>query len=376
MSLPHSTGTDNRVDRAEHPWGVDDDPAVPKVIASLARFMIDGLRSTGLDIDRFCSAVELDPQALDIDNSWVPRVKLYRLYSMATELTGDADIGLRATSQVGPGIFDVVGYVMMSSATLLAALQRLVHFVTLLDTSVAVSLVKEGDAHRLACRFLDRYTVPRQYGDAGITIMFGLCRILGGPALRVRGIGVMHTAPENVSVYEQTFHCPVAFGQNQYSILIADADLRRPLLSANKELAPLHEMVAEMHLSTRRYFSVPGEVRKMIMESLSEGVPRIETIAGRLCMSKRTLQRTLKQAGLPFNQLVNDVRQSQARLHLGNPRCSLQEVAYRVGFRELSSFYRACHQWFGMAPGHYRALLAAEGGEASTPTPDAEPAHG
>ena len=333
---------------------------MPEVIPSLAHFMIDALRSTGLDIDSFCQTVDLDVQALSFDESWIPRVKLYRLYTLAAELSHDPDIGLRATSQTGPGIFDVVGYVMMSSATLYAELERLVHFVTLLDTSIAMSLHKEGGQHRFSCHFLDANQVPRQYGDAGIATMFGLCRMLVGPALQLRGISVMHSIPADVSVYEQTFHCPVKYGASCYSIVLANSDLEKPLSSANKELATLHELVAEMHLSTRRYFSVPGEVRKMILESLSEGVPHIEDMAKKLCMSKRTLQRLLQKAGQPYKELANETRRGQAEFHLGNLCCSLQEAAYRVGFRELSSFYRACHQWFGMTPGQYRMLLTSK----------------
>ncbi|WP_296257810.1 MULTISPECIES: AraC family transcriptional regulator [unclassified Pseudomonas] len=337
---------------------------MPTVIPSLAHFMIDALRSTGLDIDRFCQAVGLQVHELDVDEAWIPRVKLYRLYKLAADLSHDPDIGLRSTTQTGPGIFDVVGYVMMSSDTLQTALERLVHFVALLDTSIAISLHAEGDQHRLGCHFLDGNKVPRQYGDASVAMMFGLCRMLVGPSLQLRGIGLMHAAPPDISVYEHTFHCSAQFGEHCYSILLDNADLARPLASANKQLAPLHELVAEMHLSTRRYFSVPGEVRKMILESLSEGIPPIEDLAKKMCVSKRTLQRLLQQAGHPYKELVNDIRRSQAEFYLGNTQCTLQEAAYRVGFRELSSFYRACHQWFGMPPARYRLKLQ---GSASTP---------
>lgn len=340
---------------------------MPEVIPSIAHFMIDALRSTGLDIDAFCLAVDLDVHALNFDESWIARVKLYRLYTLAAQLSNDPDIGLRATSPAGPGIFDVVGYVMMSSATLQAALQHMVHFVTLLDTSIAISLHAQGEQHRLACHFLDSHEVPRQYGDAAIALMVGLCRMLTTPALCIRGVGVMHSIPADVSVYEQTFHCPVRFGAPCYSILLDNADLQRPLASANKQLAPLHEMVAEMHLSTRRHFSIPGEVRKMILESLSEGIPSLVDLAKKLCVSKRTLQRLLHKDGHPYKDLVNETRRSQTEFHLGSSQCTLQEAAYHVGFRELSSFYRACHQWFGMTPGQYRVLLKSKAQQEAIP---------
>lgn len=112
-----------------------------------------------------------------------------------------------------------------------------------------------------------------------------------------------------------------------------------------------------MHLSTRGLSSISGEVRKIILESLSEGVPNIEDLAKKLCISKRTLQRLLQRAGQSYKEIINETRRSQTEFHLANPKVTLQEVAYRVGFREMSSFYRACHQWYGMTPGKYRILL-------------------
>ncbi|ELQ8318165.1 MULTISPECIES: AraC family transcriptional regulator [Pseudomonas] len=330
---------------------------MPEVTPSLAHFLVDALRSTGLDVDRLCQAVGLNIHDLSFDEVGTPRVKLYRLYTLAAEVSHDPNIGLRAASQVSLGIFDVVGYVMMSSATLAAALERLVHLVTLLDTSISVSLQSLGEQYRLSCHFLDSHEVPRPYGDAAIAIMFGLCRALAGPTLKLCGVGVMHLPPADTSAYEQTFHCPVAFADPCYWIMLSGSDLKKTLVSANKQLAPLHELVAEMHLSTRGLSSISGEVRKIILESLSEGVPNIEDLAKKLCISKRTLQRLLQRAGQSYKEIINETRRSQTEFHLANPKVTLQEVAYRVGFREMSSFYRACHQWYGMTPGKYRILL-------------------
>ncbi|ELQ8318171.1 MULTISPECIES: hypothetical protein [Pseudomonas] len=53
---------------------------MPMVIPSLVHFMINALRTTGLDIDWFCRKVGLQVHDLNADETWTPRVKLYRLY--------------------------------------------------------------------------------------------------------------------------------------------------------------------------------------------------------------------------------------------------------------------------------------------------------
>ncbi|MGU1062089.1 helix-turn-helix domain-containing protein [Pseudomonas aeruginosa] len=36
---------------------------------------------------------------------------------------------------------------------------------------------------------------------------------------------------------------------------------------------------------------------------------------------------------------------------------SLARISELLGFKEPSSFHKACMRWFGMPPGHYRAQL-------------------
>ena len=44
--------------------------------------------------------------------------------------------------------------------------------------------------------------------------------------------------------------------------------------------------------------------------------------------------------------------------HLGNPRLTVSEIAFLVGFSELSPFQRAFRRWTGLAPRAYRERAA------------------
>ncbi|MFD2836998.1 AraC family transcriptional regulator ligand-binding domain-containing protein [Azotobacter vinelandii] len=50
--------------------------------------------------------------------------------------SGNPDIGLKAYGLVKPGIYDVVGYAMMSSPDLKSALQHFVRYCSLIDNGV------------------------------------------------------------------------------------------------------------------------------------------------------------------------------------------------------------------------------------------------
>ena len=72
----------------------------------------------------------------------------------------------------------------------------------------------------------------------------------------------------------------------------------------------------------------------------------------------RTLQRRLKDAGVNYNDLQNDVRKTLALNLLENESLALAEIAFSLGYSEVSAFNHAFRRWVGQSPGHYRRLRA------------------
>ena len=71
-------------------------------------------------------------------------------------------------------------------------------------------------------------------------------------------------------------------------------------------------------------------------------------------MSVRTLNRTLAGEGTNYRRLLDQLRHELASRHLANPQISIGEVAFLLGFSELSAFYRAFKRWSGRTPAEFR----------------------
>ena len=68
-------------------------------------------------------------------------------------------------------------------------------------------------------------------------------------------------------------------------------------------------------------------------------------------MSERTLRRRLAAAGLPFQQLLDDVRASLASAMLaGAITLPVEEIAVRLGYAGATSFIHAHRRWTGHTP--------------------------
>ena len=102
-------------------------------------------------------------------------------------------------------------------------------------------------------------------------------------------------------------------------------------------------------------------VEKEAERLLSHGKANVETVAKALALSVRTFQRRLGEHGVVFKTLVDQLRRELALQYLADGKADLTEIAFLVGYSELSAFDRAFRRWTGSTPVAARKELRAGG---------------
>jgi AraC-like DNA-binding protein len=105
--------------------------------------------------------------------------------------------------------------------------------------------------------------------------------------------------------------------------------------------------------------SVSEQVKQHLRGLLAGKRPALQEVAQQLGMSARTLQRRLTDAGITFQQLVEETRRELARHYLKQRAVELNETAFLLGFEDTNSFFRAFHDWEGISPGEWRTRHCA-----------------
>ncbi|MEP4052993.1 MAG: helix-turn-helix transcriptional regulator [Litorimonas sp.] len=100
--------------------------------------------------------------------------------------------------------------------------------------------------------------------------------------------------------------------------------------------------------------SLVNRVRHEVSKVLGDGLPTLSTIASKLGIGPRTLQRRLSATGHSFQGIVDIARKSVAQQLLRETQYSLAEIALLTGFSEQSGFTRAFRRWAGQTPRSYR----------------------
>jgi AraC-like DNA-binding protein len=137
--------------------------------------------------------------------------------------------------------------------------------------------------------------------------------------------------------------------------------LKRPMATADAMIESLMRHYGDLRLA-----ALPeqrGEIeqlRREVARVLVKGEGGIEHLAKATGTSVRTFQRRLKDAGVNYSDLQNDVRKTLALNLLENETLALAEIAFSLGYSEVSAFNHAFRRWVGRSPGDYRRLRAVD----------------
>src|SRR5690625_1011889 len=235
------------------------------------------------------------------------------------------------------------------------ALTRMVRYKQLCPPETLL-ITEKGDAYTIELEWLD----SDQPGPAmviGITLAFllELGRRGTGQPLTAKSVEFSHFMGD-VQTLESYFGCRVQIGGSRNKLTLHRSDLHLPFVSYNAELLEVLTPVLDQSLNDYKRSNSISEMVKWIMKrSLAGGSTNIQTIAGELGMSNRTLQRRLHDENTTFNQLLTQIRRNQAREYLKDPSIDISEVAFLIGYEDQNSFYRAFRVWEGDTPSKWRA---------------------
>jgi AraC-like DNA-binding protein len=311
-------------------------------------------RAGGADADRLIREHGLPADVESRFEVELPVKALHRFLEACEAAVGDPLLGLHVAQQLRRGTYGLVEYIARSSETLREVLAGLGRYLALLNPMVAPEF-REGEGEATF-----EYRIrgePLAYGrhanEMGLGVIVGQGRALAARSWSPRRLWLSHPPPgeAEVKALRRFFGCEVAFNAPGNGFAVDAALLELRISSGDPALRKLLEARAGQELGA----AVGGgdfltQVRDAVGRSLERGPPRMGAVAKAMALSARTLQRRMAEQGTTFQEVVDAVRRELARKYLEDPALGVTEVAYLLGFSELSAFDRAHKRWTGKAP--------------------------
>jgi AraC-like DNA-binding protein len=167
----------------------------------------------------------------------------------------------------------------------------------------------------------------------------------------------MHRISGEKSKVEKFLGSYIKDGAGVDEIELPTASWDLPIVSGDPHLHRVCVKSCEEALARRAMKPSPLKVRveNAIATLLPHGHARLTLVAARLGMSSRTLARRLAAEGSSFAAILADTRSALANRYLADRTLAISQIAWLLGYTEISAFTRAFRQWTGLPPRAARA---------------------
>jgi AraC-like DNA-binding protein len=352
--------------------------AAPSInLASLTCGLDAYMRPRGADAGDALRRAGLEHGDLTDPDRRVPLIRYLELLEICADLLADRQFGLKFGAQYEPRHAGVVGNVALASRTVGEAFEAIGRYLpTMVDAAVHGVEVSDGIVFAYSYYIDPLMMSYRQKADWAIAFACNLMR---------RGIGDPHWTPQEVLLPQLADETPAErrvraeiMGDNirvghPWAGMRFDAGLlKHPMATADVMIEGLMRHYGDLRLAALpEQRSDIEPLRREIARVLVKGESGIEHLAKATGTSVRTLQRRLKDAGMNYSDLQNDVRKTLALNLLENDTLALAEIAFSLGYSEVSAFNHAFRRWVGQSPGDYRRNRAVHLKPAAAKTPEA-----
>lgn len=334
----------------------------PMIAASSTLALVHYLQCQGVLDPRAVERITGQPQeALTDPDLRIPADQHYHLWEYAETVTGDPAVGLHVGQAVDPDRMGLVGHVFFNCDTLGEAVTQYARLHRLINESVRLSFEQTGDQAILTWQADSPGHYCRQDMDRTIASMLCRTRHFIHPTIVADWVEIAHEKPDYAQEYRDLFGGTVRFDCQQTRVAFNRRHLSHPIPHRNPYvysavLKQVNSLLAR--LQSRRTFG--RKIRRLISQQMSTERIDADTLARQCHMSRQTLYRRLKKEGLGFHDLVEQVRQDKAMRYVASDHYALGEIAFLLGFSELSAFSRAFKRWTGIAPAQYRQQHLAD----------------
>ena len=297
----------------------------------------------------------IDTRVLERADVEIPGEQYLALWEAAGQT--NPNIGLELGIQTDADDFGALGHAMYCAPSVEKVFRTLQQFIIVFAQESAINL--EFDSRLLCVEYqvlAPTYLQRRQDAEFAVAAILRQLNLITGCVTKPTRVDFEHNKPDDISAHKQIFECPIYFNQPANRIYLPIETLKLPVARGNERLYRALEPYLERERQARTVSDeLLPQITRIIASEMSSGAPSLDEICEHLNLSRRTLQRRLKDHGIEFSTLVEEVRRELALSYMKDSEYSMTEISLLVGYSESASFTRAFRRWTGQSPQQYRS---------------------
>ena len=335
--------------------------ALPSAAGGLTRLACAHAKEAGIELEPLLKKAGLTLYQIEDPSVRLKVRDQISFLNLAAGALQDDLLGFHLAQLFDPREIGLLYYVLASSEMMSDALQRAARYSSIVNEGIALKYIDRADVSIFfdyvgVGRHLDRHQI-----EFLVTALFRVCRQLTGLRLVPTRVKLIHRRENGCAELAAFFGIDVEFGASVDAVAFTTTVKDRPVVSAdpylNKFLITHFEEAHSRRPTTRGFFR--STVENGIVPLLPHGKARAGEIARRLGVSQRTLARRLSSEGLTFSDVLEKLKFELAERYLTDEELSISQIAWLLGYREVSALTHAFKRWTGKTPREARSTRAA-----------------
>jgi AraC-like DNA-binding protein len=332
--------------------------SMPSATGGIARLACASLRKQGKDVRAVLSRAGLSVEQIND-----PAIRLHvhtqiKVLELAAEELGDDFLGFHLARSFDLRTIGLLYYVMASSERLADALNNVERYCRIMNEGVRlhVHLGRRTTVISLDYVHVNRRSERHQIEFWVITLV-RVFQHLTNSRIVPRQLKLRHFRDREPTAYKSFLGNNVQFDAGADEIAFEGRIASLPVVGADTHLNTLLRKYADEALASRTpaTSSVRLDVERMVAQLLPHGKANTSEVARRLGVSGRTLSRSLLAEGVTFTAIVEELRAALTRRYLRDRELPITEIAWLLGYQEISSFTHAFKRWTGTTPTQFRS---------------------
>ena len=315
------------------------------------RVIIQWAEEHGIDTASILSSEGLEKADFDNPDRLITFEQQFEISQKLFDLISCPALGLRIGERINIGQLGKWIMAINSCATTLDAFKMAFELADLLSFPFQFILDVQDDIAKFS--FIDLIDLGRSSRFRYEMHMVGgynICCEIMRERVQLIEIRFAYSKPEYAEEYKPIFNCPILFDAEETQIRFDSSYLTRPLPCANTLTKKIYEKDCRQTLEQLIMLTTTTELAKSALQFQDKELLTRSQLARCLNMSDQTLKRRLAAEGVSYKSLVKDIRQKKACDLLQSTELTMEEIANKVGYRDVANFYRAFKSWTGLTP--------------------------
>lgn len=192
----------------------------------------------------------------------------------------------------------------------------------------------------------------KQIKELSLGVCSNMLNLFVGRHFAAIRVELSHSPISDLKLYRKVFKTDVMFNQEHDQILFDKKYLAEAINSDSHNRKEFLEQYANK--ASTSYNNIEREITAILIQEIGSQGTSLNSVADKLNINKRTLQRVLKSQNINFKEILSNLRGRKACWYLSASEMSITLISEMLGYKDVSAFSRAFKKSYGLAPLQWR----------------------